>query len=125
MSKAATINELDIAGTETHGAPDPALHGIDVAASQLEKIGRAQSEAVQQTATMLRDQIDAMLRQEQDDLDTLLHHIEVRTTACNERTATINVMRDSFASLEKKEGQRKLPPSVTEFPQAQRRVRQA
>jgi hypothetical protein len=77
------INEDDIAGEETHGKADPALHGIDVAASQIEKIARAQSEAVQQTMTMARDQIDEMLRLEQDDLDTLLHHVEHRAATCN------------------------------------------
>ncbi len=113
------ITEEDIASVATHGAPDPALDPIDIAANQMERLVHGMAEHVTGPLSRMRDRVDAVIRNTDKRAATLIDEIDrfrLDGRATKEGEA---IMSESLETIAKRMGE-DVPQTVTEL----RRVRQ-
>lgn len=113
------ISDADIAGEATHGAADPALDPIDIAANQMERLVRGMAEHVTGPLSRMRDRVDSVIRNTDKRCAALVDEIDRFRLDGRATKEGEQVMSEHLDAIAKRMGE-DVPPTVTEL----RRVRQ-
>jgi len=113
------ITEQDIRGEDTHGAADPALDPIDIAANQMERLVRGMAEHVTGPLSRMRDRVDSVIRNTDKRASALVDEIDRFRLDGRSTKEGEGIMSEHLDAIAKRMGE-DVPPTVTEL----RRVRQ-